>query len=300
MPSDAEPYSEDHGGSEGTFPTTPSGDGRPFGVHPAIHPTLVDYRSYVDIDFDGCPPENPFVFLRYSPITIRSEELVRHYNVDYKELGISYPRPIANMFDTDFYRRFFHGKVQEGSFRLRFVSSPEQKVKVMITITVASYIQGSNITGFTSTLFSLMECIKDCCDRGNFVWNDFVVCAVIDGRREFSIDAPEGPRSLLSELQHMGLYYNVDSLWKDGAAMDRCKRLFVEDREARALGSLTVDHGQPVYMHVFETVVQLGGDSFPPLQMMTCVKEFAGISSASKASFIPSTSRVVFSSQVLL
>ncbi|KAF4675459.1 Chitin synthase, class 2 [Perkinsus olseni] len=278
---EAEPQSRDRILSEAPSSVSPSPDGPSYGVHPAVHPTLPDYRSYIDIDFDGGPPENPLVFLRYTPVTIRSEELVRHYNVDYRELGVSFPRPIANMFDTDFYRRFFHGKVEDGSFRLRFVSSPEQKVKIMITITIASYIQGSNITGFTSTLFSLMECIKDCCDRGNFVWNDFVVCAVIDGRREFSIGAPEGPRSLLSDLQHMGLYYNVDALWKDGAAMDRCKRLFVEDREARALGSLTVDHGQAVYMHIFETVVQLGGNSFPPLQIMTCVKEFAGISSAS-------------------
>ncbi|KAF4677070.1 hypothetical protein FOL47_003521 [Perkinsus chesapeaki] len=249
--------------------------------HPAIHPTLPDYRSYIDIDFDGGPPKNPLIFLRYTPVTVRAEELLRHYNVDYRELGITEARPIANMFDTDFYRRFFHGKVKEGSFRLRFVSNPEQHVKIMITITIASYIQGSSIIGFTSTLFSLMECIKDCCDRGSFVWNDFVICAVIDGRREFSIENPDGPRSLLTALQHMGLYYNVESLWEDGAALDSCKRLFAEDREARRADSLTVDHGQKVYMHIFETVAQLGGESFPPLQIMVCVKEFAGISSAS-------------------
>ncbi|KAF4715291.1 Chitin synthase, class 2, partial [Perkinsus olseni] len=116
---EADPQSRDRVLSEAPSSVSPSADGPSYGVHPAVHPTLPDYRSYIDIDFDGGPPENPLVFLRYTPVTIRSEELVRHYNVDYRELGVSFPRPIANMFDTDFYRRFFHGKVEDGSFRLR-------------------------------------------------------------------------------------------------------------------------------------------------------------------------------------
>ncbi|KAF4724661.1 Chitin synthase, class 2, partial [Perkinsus olseni] len=88
-------------------------------THPFINPYNPNYRSYIDF----CPKKRlNRHFVRYTPVTIRDEELVRHCNVEYAELGIDL-RGIQDMFDTDFYWDIFGGWSSLRPFHMRFVES---------------------------------------------------------------------------------------------------------------------------------------------------------------------------------
>ncbi|KAF4675461.1 Chitin synthase, class 2 [Perkinsus olseni] len=245
-------------------------------THPFINPYNPNYRSYIDF----CPKKRlNRHFVRYTPVTIRDEELVRHCNVEYAELGIDL-RGIQDMFDTDFYWDFFGGWSSLRPFHMRFVESVAQTVKFTIAIAVGRGIQGATPNGFLSTLICVMRNVKRMCDSGLIAWDQVVVCVVVDGRNEFEMAKEDYEASFLSELQRMGVYMNAEELWKPGGELDRAARIYPEDREALKQGRLTVDKGKEVFVHLYESTIQMKGNEFPPLQLALCVKEYPDQSSA--------------------
>lgn len=245
-------------------------------TQPFINPNNPNYRSYVDI----CPKKRlNRRFVRYTPITIRDEELVRHCNIEYPQHGIDL-RGIQDMFDTDFYWDFFGGWSSLRPFHMRFVESVAQTVKFTIAISVGRGIQGATPHGFLSTLICVMRNVKRMCDAGLLGWDQIVVCVVVDGRNEFEVAKEDYQTSFLNELQRMGVYMSAEELWKPGGELDRAARIYAEDREALRRGCLTVDHGKEVFVHLFESTIQLKGNDFPPLQLALCVKEYPDQSSA--------------------
>ncbi|KAF4677072.1 Chitin synthase, class 2 [Perkinsus chesapeaki] len=245
-------------------------------THPFINPYNPKYRSYIDF----CPKKRlNRRFVRYTPVTIRDEELIRHSNVDYSDSGIDI-RGIEDMFDTDFYWNFFGGWSSLRPFHLRFVESVSQTVKYTIAISVGRGIQGATPTGFLSTLICVMRNVKRMCDAGLIAWDQIAVCVVVDGRNEFETSKEDYEPSFLSELQRMGVYMNVEELWEPDGELDRAARIYPEDRKAFKEGRLTVDKGQDVFAHLFESTIQMKSNEFPPLQLVLCVKEYPDQSSA--------------------
>ena len=276
--------------------------------HPYIHPASGAFASYVDIDpmyggrnsVEGFDKSRPEQMLRYTPITISQEELMYHQNINYEERKLAYPRYIEQMFDNAQYEGMFHG-TPIAPFRLKFVEDPTSKVKVFIGVTMYQEPcsglndirkidrtrtqeipenfaeQASHSGGVPGTMVGILKNIEKWQKSSGYKWEEICVCLLADGRTKI-----DGRYNNLQALARMGMYLDLDELYRSGGLMDIHSRIAAGDRQriesvsdkvcSRANPRYTVDNGQTVYVHLFETTVHYA--DYPPMQFMFALKEF--------------------------
>ncbi|KAF4669040.1 Chitin synthase, class 2 [Perkinsus olseni] len=245
--------------------------GRLRGVrHPRIDVGNPQFRSYVDLR----PPILSYSrVVRYTPITISEEELILHYNIDNENFYLD-TRGIEELFHSDYYSTYFSEKASRiPLFRMKFVDGPHDKVDLLIVVSVGSGMQGSTAEGFNATLRAVMENLATLEDSGQAKWDRVVLCVVVNGREEFESLEKNGSTSVLGELERMGVYHRPAQLWERDGEMERASRVTPDDRLAYYEGSLTVDGGRPVRMHLYEATITMQGGHFPPVRLALCVKE---------------------------
>ncbi|KAF4721625.1 Chitin synthase, class 2 [Perkinsus olseni] len=282
--------------------------------HPHIHPSHGGYSSYINIDplylgrmqiqgFDLNRDDNQ---LRYTPITVSQEELVYHKNINYAERGLKFPRFLDQMFDSDFYTEYFEGMPPPAPFKLKFIEDPNAKIKVFIGITMyqepcgglddvrrpgltfiqqnpdndrpeAFKEQAMESGGVPGTLVGVLENVRKFVAETQYKWEEICVCLLADGRTRIN-----GAYNNLQALQRMGMYLDLEEMYREEGLMDISGRIQPIDRynfdripdksASRDHPRFTVDNGQPVYVHLFENVIHY--ENYPPLQMMFALKEF--------------------------
>ncbi|KAF4680963.1 Chitin synthase, class 2 [Perkinsus olseni] len=282
--------------------------------HPHIHPNHGGYSSYIDIDplylgrkgVQGFDLTKENSRLRYTPITVSQEELVYHKNINYEERGITFPRFLDQMFDSPFYSEYFGGYPAPAPYRVKFIENPKSKVKVFIGVTMyqepcgglddirkagTTFIrmnpgadrpegfaeQAKESGGVPGTLVGILQNIRKFVDQTKYNWDEICVCLLADGRTRI-----DGRFNNLVALQRMGIYVDLEEMYRENGLMDIHGRIQpidrynfdnVDDKRAsRTQPRFTVDNGQTVYVHLFENVINY--ENYPPLQMMFALKEF--------------------------
>lgn len=276
--------------------------------HPFINPTSGAYASYIDIDpmysgrtvVEGFDKTRSDQMLRYTPITVSQEELVYHQNINYEERTLTFPRFIEQMFDNAHYQGMFRG-VGSAPFKLKFIEDPKSRIKVFIGVTMYQEPcsglndirkversqtqdkeenfaeQASHSGGVPGTMVGILKNIENWVKSTNYKWEEICVCLLADGRTRIN-----GHYNNLQALARMGVYLDVDEMYKPGglmeihgrvAAGDRARFSSISDKQcSRQNPRFTVDDGQPVYVHLFENTVHYA--NYPPMQFMFCLKEF--------------------------
>lgn len=276
--------------------------------HPFISPVSGAFASYIDIDplygerrvvpgFERTISEQS---LRYTPITISQEELLYHKNINYEERRLEFPRFLEQMFENTAYKTAFQG-VSAPPFRLKFVEQPGAKIKVCIGITmyqeacsglndirkvcrseahevVEDFSEQSNHSGgVPGTIVGVLKNVETWLKTTNYKWEEICVCLLADGRTRI-----DGQFNNLQALARMGMYIDVEDMYRAGGLMDIHQRIQPNDRInidsvsdracTREKPRFTVDGGQTVYVHLFENTVYY--EDYPPMQFMFALKEF--------------------------
>jgi len=276
--------------------------------HPYISPTSGAYASYIDIDplyggrravagFERTMAEQ---MLRYTPITISQEELVYHKNINYEERRLAFPRFLEQMFENSTYTSMFQG-VSAPPFRLRFVENPNSVIRVFIGVTMYQEAcsglddirkvcrseahdavenfseQAAQAGGVPGTMVGILKNIETWLKGTEFKWEEICVCLLADGRTRI-----DGQFNNLQALSRMGMYLDVEEMYRAGGLMEIHQRLGEVDRKnvdfvsdkicSRERPRFTVDNGQTVYVHLFENTVIY--EDYPPMQFMFSLKEF--------------------------
>ena len=277
--------------------------------HPYISPTSGAYASYIDIDplygdrrvvtgFERTMSEQ---MLRYTPITISQEELMYHKNINYEERKLAFPRFIEQMFDNSEYKEMFHG-AQAPPFRLKFVEDVNSKIKVFIGITMYQEAcsglndirkvcrseaqdavedfseQARHAGGVPGTIVGILKNIETWLKTTRqYKWEEICVCLLADGRTRI-----DGQFNNLQALSRMGMYLDLEEMYRAGGLMEIHQRVHEVDRTnidsvsdrrcSRESPRFTVDGGQTVYVHLFENTVYY--EDYPPMQFMFALKEF--------------------------
>lgn len=274
-------------------------------AHPKCHPSNVSFRSRVEIEKaalgDRAMEGFNFGNLWYTPITLAAEEVLPFQDVDYGPQGVHYPRNLEDMFNGQHYEAMFGGHTEP--FRLRFVETPEKKVKVFICITMyqepcggredlsfedddpdapgrETFDDVADVCGtFPATLKGIFENLEYFNKRSAHPWSEIVVCLVADGRTRINQQ-----ENNLKALARMGLYHPVEEIWSKTGPLRQRKRLSDQDYQrfrqvedaaiTKANPKYTVDNGMPVNVHLFENIVHYKDHA--PVQMMFCLKEHNG------------------------
>ena len=276
--------------------------------HPFIHPTSGAFASYIDIDplylgrvcVDGFDKSRPDQTLRYTPITISQEELLYHKNINYEERKLKYPRYIEKMFENREYAEIL-GCSPCQPFRLKFIEDPSSRIRVFIGVTMYQEPcgglndirkvqrsrtqdqsedfaeQASQSGGVPGTMVGIMENIVTWMKSTSYSWSEICVCLLADGRTRI-----DGQFNNLQAMERMGMYLNVNELYKTGGLMEIHGRICATDRSrldtvsdkacSRDNPRFTVDNGQTVYVHLFENIIYY--KEYPPVQFMFALKEF--------------------------
>ena len=277
--------------------------------HPYVHPISGAYASYIDIDplycgrlvVDGFDKTRDDQLLRYTPITVSQEELLYHKNINYEERNLNFPRYIEQMFDNAHYKSMFLGQ-SVPPFTLKFIEDPNSRIRVFIGVTMYQEPCGglndirrimdrsetqdkaedfaesaSNSGGVPGTMVGIMKNIENWIKTTDYKWEEICVCLLADGRTRIN-----GHYNNLQAMERMGMYLDLNEMYKTGGLMDVHGRLGDVDRHnlatvtdksiTREKPKFTVDNGQTVYIHLFENVVHYA--NYPPMQFMFALKEF--------------------------
>jgi len=81
-----------------------------------------------------------------------------------------------------------------------------------------------------------------------------------------------GQYNNLQALARIGAYVDLEDMYRPGGLVDIHGRIGASENCSRENPSFTVDDGQPVYVHLFESVIYY--DDKPPMQFMFCLEEF--------------------------
>lgn len=269
---------------------------------PQCHSSDPSYGAWIDIAGHSVTdhPVKGFEWgdLRYTPITVQQANLLWHENIDYEEEGIQYPTFLEDMFNSDHYNRFLGGET--APFRVRFVETPDRRVNVLIGVTMyqercgglddvkfdssietwesedyedASYKIGT----VPATFLGVLQNLKIFNRQTRFTWDNVVICLLSDGRTKINLRDNN-----LGALQKMGMYYDLEKLYKPGGMMEARHRVYERDRDrfltvsdkdtTRTNPRFTVDDGMPVFVHLFENIVKY--KDHVPIQFMFVLKEF--------------------------
>jgi chitin synthase len=276
--------------------------------HPYINPFSGAFASYIDVDplyssrnvVDGFETTRSDQMIRYTPITVSQEEIVYHRNINYEERGLQFPRFVEQMFHNSQYQNMFRG-APTAPFRVKFIEDPASKVKVLIGVTMYQEPcsglndirkmnrsatqdrpenfaeQASHSGGVPGTMVGILMNIQEWVKCTNYKWDEICVCLLADGRTRIN-----GQYNNLQALARMGVYVDLEDMYRPGGLMDIHGRLSANDRMrvdsvsdkacSRDNPRFTVDDGQPVYVHLFENVIYY--EDYPPMQFMFCLKEF--------------------------
>ena len=276
--------------------------------HPFINPFSGAFASYIDIDplygsrnvVDGFETARDDQMIRYTPITVSQEELMYHKNINYEARGLKFPRYIEEMFQNSHYQRKFQN-IPVPPFHLKFIEDKKSRIKVLIGVTMyqepcsglndirkvhrsATQDQAENFAeqsshsgGVPGTMVSILRNIEQWMKTTNYKWDEICVCLLADGRTRI-----DGQFNNLQALSRMGVYYELDDIYRPGGLMDIHCRISENDRRridgtpdkqiSRDNPRFTVDDGQLVYVHLFENVIYY--EDYPAMQFMFCLKEF--------------------------
>ncbi|KAF4706673.1 Chitin synthase, class 2 [Perkinsus olseni] len=148
----------------------------------------------------------------------------------------------------------------------------------MVTLGTEKFqLISARLLGVPGTLVGILQNIRKFVDQTKYNWDEICVCLLADGRTRI-----DGRFNNLVALQRMGIYVDLEEMYRENGLMDIHGRIQpidrynfdnVDDKRAsRTQPRFTVDNGQTVYVHLFENVINY--ENYPPLQMMFALKEF--------------------------
>jgi hypothetical protein len=143
----------------------------------------------------------------------------------------------AQNMQTPFYYKFLG--ITPKPFKYQFEGIRNIKLVIPVYINNGEEVR----LKFKEFLLTLMDSIKIAVNCNQIRFEEILIVLVVNGRAE------KFPYFILTEY---GLALNLNTLYNPNSVLFEAKRLFTEDRYNTG-GELTVDHGQKVGLHVFES-----------------------------------------------